>query len=228
MTQLSRRFTGGKQAGFPGPEPQLRNSYAEAMLGPRLIADDLVKLHGRCGHRFAVLVAGVGAGQWRNDTPCSEWDVRTLVHHLLYEQRWVPLLLDGLTIEQVGDRFDGDLMGDDTSAWPGLLASVIEQAHAAVARPGALDQTVHLSYGDAPGQEYVLQLTADLAVHAWDLARATGQDDTLDPGAVALLLPWAEANAALLTASGMFGAPIDTGPNASNDARLLGLLGRAA
>jgi len=62
-----------------------------------------------------------------------------------------------------------------------LLATSIEQAHAAVAQPGALDRTVHLSFGDASGQEYVIQLTADLAIHGWDLARATRQDDTLDP-----------------------------------------------
>ena len=54
-----------------------------------------------------------------------------------------------------------------------------------VAQPGALERTVQLSLGDASGQEYVMQLTADLAVHAWDLARATGQDATLDPGAPA-------------------------------------------
>ncbi len=154
--------------------------------------------------------------------------MRTLVHHLLYEQRWVPPLFEGLTIEQVGDRLEGDLLGKNASVWPGLLASSIEEAHAAVAQPGALDRTVHLSYGDASGQEYVLQLTADLAIHAWDLARATGQDDALDPGAVALLLPWTEANADLLAASGMFGSRIDAGPNAPDDVRLLGLLGRRA
>jgi uncharacterized protein (TIGR03086 family) len=192
------------------------------------MAADLIKLHGRCGHRFAALVAGVGQEQWHDSTPCSEWDVRTLVHHLLYEQRWVPPLFEGLTIEQLGHRFDGDLMGQDASAWPGLLASSIEQAHAAVAQPGALDRTVHLSFGDATGQEYVIQLTADLAIHAWDLARATGQDDTLDPGAVTLLLPWTEANADLLTASGMFGSPINPGPDAPDDVRLLSLLGRRA
>jgi uncharacterized protein (TIGR03086 family) len=192
------------------------------------MADDLLELHDRCGQRFAALVAGVGPGQWHNDTPCSEWDVRTLVHHLLYEQRWVPPLLEGLTIEQVGDRFEGDLLGDDASAWPGLLASSIEEAHAAAAQPGALDRTVHLSFGDATGEEYVMQLTADLAIHAWDLARATGQDDTLDAGAVALLLPWAEANAGLLTASGMFGSRFDAGSGAPDEVRLLGLLGRRA
>jgi uncharacterized protein (TIGR03086 family) len=192
------------------------------------VADDLVGLHGRCGRRFAVLVAGVGPGQWHDGTPCSEWDVRTLVHHLLYEQRWVPPLLAGLTIGQVGGRFEGDLMGEDASAWPGLLASSIEEAHAAVVQPGALDCTVHLSFGDAPGQEYVMQLTVDLAIHAWDLARATGQDDTLDPDAVALLLAWAEANADLVAGSGMFGSRIDAGPDAPDDVRLLGLLGRMA
>jgi uncharacterized protein (TIGR03086 family) len=150
------------------------------------------------------------------------------VHHLLYEQRWVPPLFEGLTIEQVGDRFEGDLMGQDASAWPGLLASSIEQAHTAAAQPGALDRTVHLSFGETSGQEYAIQLTADLAIHAWDLARATGQDDTLDRDAVTLLLPWAQANAGLLTASGMFGSRIDAGPDAPDDVRLLGLLGRRA
>ena len=198
------------------------------MTGPRLIAADLIELHGRCGQRFAALVAGVGPGQWHDGTPCSQWDVRTLVHHLLYEQRWVPPLFEGLTIEQVGDRFEGDLMGEDASAWPGLLASSIELAHAAAAQPGALDRTVHLSFGDASGQEYVIQLTVDLAIHAWDLARATGQDDTLDRSVVTLMLPWAEANADFLTASGMFGSRIDAGPDAPDDVRLLGLLGRRA
>jgi len=87
---------------------------------------------------------------------------------------------------------------------------------------------VHLSFGDASGREYVIQLTADLAIHAWDLARATGQDDTLDRDVVTLLLPWAQANAGLLTASGMFGSRIEVGPDAPDDVRLLGLLGRRA
>jgi uncharacterized protein (TIGR03086 family) len=198
------------------------------MHGPRVMADDLVELHGRSGERFAALVAEVGPRRWHDGTPCSAWDVRTLVHHLLYEQRWVPPLFEGLTIEQVGARFEGDLMGGDAAAWPGLLASSIEQAHAAVARPGALDRDVHLSFGDAAAREYVMELTADLAIHGWDLARATGQDDTLDPGVIALLLPWAEANADFLAGSGMFGSRIDVGPGPPDDVRLLGLLGRRA
>jgi len=192
------------------------------------MADNLVELHGRCGQRFAALVAEVGAQQWHDDTPCSEWDVQALVQHLLYEQLWVPPLFDGLTIEQVGDRFDGDLMGDDASTWPGLVASSAQAAQAAAARPGALERTVHLSFGEFPGEEYLMQLTADLAIHGWDLARATGQDDALEPDVVALLLPWTQANADLLVASGMFGSRINAGPGVPDDVRLLGLLGRKA
>ena len=192
------------------------------------MADDLVEVHGRCGRRFAALVAGVGRGQWHDGTPCSQWDVRTLVHHLLSEQRWVPPMFEGLTIEQVGGRFDGDLMGADASRWPGLVDSSAQAAHAAVAQPGALERTVHLSFGDVSGHEYVMQLTADLAIHAWDLARATGQQDALDPDVVALLLPWTQANAGLLAGSGLFAQPIAVGPEAPDDVHLLGLMGRKA
>ena len=58
------------------------------------------------------------------------------------------------------------------------------------------------------------------------LARATGQDDTVDPHAVAPLFRWTEANAGVLAASGMFGSRIDVGPGAPDDIRLPGLLGR--
>jgi uncharacterized protein (TIGR03086 family) len=189
---------------------------------------DLVELHDRCGKRFADLVAGVGSDQWHDDTPCSEWDVRTLVHHLLYEQRWALPIMEGQSIEAVGDRFEGDLLGEDASKWPGLLTSSIEEAHVGVAQPGSLQRTVHLSFGDASGEEYVTQLTADLAIHGWDLARATGQDDTIDPDAVALLLPWVEANADLLAGSGLFGSVIEAGPHEPPDVRLLRLVGRRA
>jgi uncharacterized protein (TIGR03086 family) len=185
------------------------------------MANDLVGLDGRWGQRFAYLVGGVGVEHWYDDTPCSERDVRTLVHHLLSEQRWVSPLLNGLTIAQVGDRFEGDLMGDDPSQWAGLLALYIEEAHEAVAQPGALAQTVHLSYGDAPADEYVMQLTADLAIHSWDLARATGQDDTLDGDVVALLLPWTEASVDMWAGMGPFRPRIEVDAAASDDVRLL-------
>jgi Mycothiol maleylpyruvate isomerase N-terminal domain len=59
------------------------------------LANDLVELHGRCGRRFAALVEGVGPEHWHDDIPCTRRDVRTLVHHLLSGQRWVPPISKG-------------------------------------------------------------------------------------------------------------------------------------
>lgn len=190
------------------------------------MGNDLVDVHGSCGRHFAGLVAGIGADQWHAATPCTDWDVRALVHHVLYEQLWTPSLFEGMTIAQVGDRFEGDQLRADRQAWAEQLSSSIETAHRAVESEGALERTVHLSFGDVPGEEYAMQLTADLAIHGWDLARATGQDDTIDPGAVGLLLPWALQNVELLAGSGMFGSPADPGPGAPDDARLLAVVGR--
>jgi uncharacterized protein (TIGR03086 family) len=192
------------------------------------MADQLVEVHDRCGKRFAALVDGIRDDQWDDPTPCDEWDVRALVHHLMNEQRWVPPMFDGKTMADVGDALDGDLLGDDQGTWARSYASATDEAHAVIAQSGALDRTVHLSFADVDGREYVTQLVADLAIHAWDLARATGQDDTLDPDAVAIVLPWTEANAGLLAGSGMFGTTIDPGAGAPDDVRLLGLLGRKA
>ena len=56
-------------------------------------------------HNFGRLVHRIAADQWGNDTPCSDWDVRALVNHLVNEALWVKPLLDGMTIAEVGDRF---------------------------------------------------------------------------------------------------------------------------
>ncbi|HEX2117585.1 MAG TPA: maleylpyruvate isomerase N-terminal domain-containing protein, partial [Acidimicrobiales bacterium] len=74
--------------------------------------DDLVALFGRAVEGFGRDVAAVRPDQWRDPTPDDEWDVRALVNHLVIEDLWAPPLLDGLTIAQVGDRFDGDQLGD--------------------------------------------------------------------------------------------------------------------
>ena len=82
-------------------------------------------------------------------TPCEQWDVRTLVNHLVNETSWVPPLMHGSTIAEVGERFDGDLLGSDpVRSWSDASAA----ASAAVAEDGALERTVHLSYGDVAGR----------------------------------------------------------------------------
>ena len=79
---------------------------------------DVREFHRRGLEWFGANVRIIGEDQWRLPTPCTEWDVRALVSHLVYETRWVPPLLEGRTIQEVGDSFEGDLLGDDPKgAW---------------------------------------------------------------------------------------------------------------
>src|SRR5689334_15822622 len=81
--------------------------------------------------------------QWKAPTPCSDWDVRTLVNHVVGELLWVPPLLEGRTIAEVGDRFDGDVLGDDPAA---VATDAARALQAAASEPGAQERTVHLSF----------------------------------------------------------------------------------
>src|SRR2546427_13190602 len=81
---------------------------------------DVVELHNRTVANFAELVTGVGSRQWSAPTPCSDWDVRALVNHVVGEERWTVPLMEGKTIADVGDALDGDLLADD----PARAASV--------------------------------------------------------------------------------------------------------
>ena len=187
--------------------------------------DDLVSLFRTSVERFGERVAGVAASQWGRSTPCAEWDVRALVNHVTGEQLWAPHLVAGETIEQVGDRYDGDVLGEDPVwTWQQAAPPSVE----AFAQPGALDRTVHLSYGDESCREYLTQMLTDTEVHGWDLAQATGQDESLQPAAAELLLAhWSERQA-MVRGSGVFGDAVPADASADAATRLLALLGRRA
>lgn len=165
----------------------------------------------------------IGDDQWRAPTPCTQWDVRDLVNHLVAEQLWAPHLLGGARLEEVGDRFDGDQLGaDPVTTWERSSRA----ARDAFTRPGILDDSVHTTMGEIPGLEYTRQMTIDLAVHAWDLARGIGVNEELDEELVeALYEVWAQ-RADMLVSSGVFAPPVEVAPDADTQARLLGVLGR--
>src|SRR5881392_1448554 len=108
---------------------------------------DLHERFGRAQARFNDLVQQVKPDQWGDPTPCTDWNVRALVNHLVYEARWLPPLMAGKTIAEVGDAYEGDLLGDDPVS---SYEDALRQATAAVQAPGALERTVHLSYDDVP------------------------------------------------------------------------------
>ncbi|CAJ59035.1 hypothetical protein FRAAL0359 [Frankia alni ACN14a] len=118
---------------------------------------------------FDTQVRAVPPGSWAAPTPCGQWDVRALVNHLTVEHLWVPPLLAGLTRGDIGTRFDGDQLGDDPGARWTVTA---RRSRDAWDRPDAWASLPMLSFGPTPADEYAFQLTADLLLHGWDLARA--------------------------------------------------------
>ncbi len=167
----------------------------------------------------------VGADQWSGATPCTEWDVRALVNHVDGELRWIPPLLEGQTIAEVGDRLAGDLLGDDPQrAWAEASRAAMEAA----GQPGALGRMVHLSYGDSEAKDYVSELIADIVVHTWDLARAIKADERLDPELLAFAGAILEPRVEGWRAAGAFAAVVDVPAGADAQTRFLAMVGRSA
>jgi len=184
---------------------------------------DVVELFRRSCQEFDRRVAEVGADQWSQGTPCTEWDVRTLVNHVAVEDLWVPPLLDGATVEDVGDRFDGDQLGGDPK---GSWRAARDAAVAAVDGLPSVDSTVHLSFGDFPASFYISQLIFDHVVHAWDLATAIGADTRLGPELVDFSVDEFAAQEDSYRASGSIAERPDVPTGADPQTRLLAMFGR--
>jgi uncharacterized protein (TIGR03086 family) len=167
--------------------------------------------------------AGLDARSWGRATPCEDWDVRQLLQHIVEELRWIPPLLDGATVAEVGDRLTGDLLGDDPA---GAAVAAVRDA---VAAAGVVDpeRAVHLSRGDQPARTYLAEVGLDVLVHTWDLARATGQPDPgPDELAVAASEGFAADDEAMWREYGALAAAVTPSADASAMERLVARLGR--
>jgi uncharacterized protein (TIGR03086 family) len=184
-----------------------------------------LELHSQAAHQLGKVVAELRDDQWALPTPCEAWDVRALVSHVVGEARWTPPLLAGLTIENVGDSLDGDLLGaDPIAAWNVACASATEAAAAA----GVTERVVHLSFGDTPAEEYLRQLTADYLVHSWDLAIAIGVDTHLDADLVAAVAGWFADMEPHYRAAGIIGPRPAVERDLDPQEQLLAMFGRDA
>jgi uncharacterized protein (TIGR03086 family) len=146
----------------------------------------LDRTYRRSAEYWKATVQGA-SGDWSALTPCTDWDVRTLVNHVVGEDRWTKPLVEGKTIAEVGDAFGGDLLGEDPKS---AAMAAADEALTAVAERLPAGGKVHLSYGEEDIEEYIRQLVAEHLVHGWDLAVATGQQRTLDPELVAEVAAW--------------------------------------
>ncbi len=171
------------------------------------------------GH-FGSLVEGVpDEATWNRAAPPAGWTARDVVWHLL---EWFPPFLHqgtGIALPP-GPSVDADPVG----AWRTFSAAL----QALLDDPTAQDQPFsHPRAGSMPLPQAVAQFfTADVFLHSWDLARATGQDEALDPERCAAMLagmePWDE----ILRASGQYGPRVEVPDDADPQTRLLAFIGR--
>jgi uncharacterized protein (TIGR03086 family) len=172
---------------------------------------------------FARVLAEVPDDAWQAPTPNPGWSVYDLVNHVVGGNRRYLMLLAGAPTERVESIRALDHLGEDpATAFDDTAAAVL----AAFREPGALRRTVHHRLGDRSGADLLAMRVIEHALHGWDLARAIGVDDGIDPDVVDVLLSVLNTDPTLLARSGY--PPHDPSPAVDPQRRLLVLTGREA
>jgi uncharacterized protein (TIGR03086 family) len=175
--------------------------------------------HRRVAGAFTATVAGTSPTAWDNPAPPEGWVARDVVRHLV---EWFPAFLQGaagITLP-AGPSVDDDPVGawrNQTDAVQALLDDP-----AAAEREHDLPHIGTMSLGQAVDMIY----TSDVFLHRWDLARATGQDETLDPDKCASMLEGMLPMDEALRQSGQYGPRVDVPADADAQTRLLAFTGR--
>jgi uncharacterized protein (TIGR03086 family) len=179
----------------------------------------------RAGDGFASLVRRVGGDQWASSTPCERWNVRDLVGHVAAGSRMTAALAAGANRDEAITILGLDHLGDDpVTAIDAALAAQLE----AFWNLEHGDPIFQHPAGDMSAAQVLRFRLADLLVHQWDLARATGADDSLDTDLVREVWDDVSPMIPMMAASGVFGS----GPSgtvteeAALQHRLLDAMGR--
>jgi uncharacterized protein (TIGR03086 family) len=168
------------------------------------VDDGIAELHLAVCRRFGEAVASAD-GKWDRRTPCDEWDARGVLEHVIGFHD--VLLLRPLELKPDRPRNDPQVR------WRLTYDSLTEAIESG--RATQLD-----------AYQLMPSLTRDVLVHTWDLARAVGAGDRLDPGWCQLFYAGLPMDPQLLAAPGMFSAPIAVNDEIDAQARLLARLGR--
>jgi uncharacterized protein (TIGR03086 family) len=184
--------------------------------------------HDASAGRVIELVGRVRPEQRSNPTPCSSWNVETLVGHLIATMEGYCALLRGAPAAQLLSLLERQSEAGRTDPVMACKAAA-QSVCAAFAEPGALERIVHHPIGDIPGSRLLAMRTTDNVVHSWDLATAIGEDPRLDERLVEVvyeyLAPRAQSGA--MYATGLFSPPTKPLPEgATRQEQLLHLVGR--
>lgn len=127
------------------------------------------------------VLANVSADQLDLPTPCANWKVADLIDHLVGGQHWARSAVQGAEMTETGE---GSAQGD----YNAIFAAAAQANLDAFNEDGALGRTVNPGFGDMPAAALMGLSTTDTFTHAWDLAKATGQDTNLDADLATQLL----------------------------------------
>jgi hypothetical protein len=139
-----------------------------------------------------------------------------------YDEAFVPDMLAGRTVEEVDDKYGGDLLGGDPLA---AYDALNDAATVAVNRAIDPDDIAHLSYGDFPVPVYLQHISVYRAFQAWSIAKLIGLDFHLRPELVEALWEQIAPQAEDWRAMGVFGPAIDVPADSDRETRLLALTG---
>ncbi|NIH86788.1 TIGR03086 family metal-binding protein [Amycolatopsis granulosa] len=185
---------------------------------------DLRSMLDRAAREFTRLLRAVEPGQLGNRTPCTEYDVRALLNHLLH---WGPWLAAALRREPapaaVGGERDADLTRGD---WLGDLCTLVDDLVDACGRPGALAGTTKFGSAEMPARMIAEMVLTEWVVHGWDLARATGQSPVVDADVAEALFTSAQGLADQAREMKVFGPAVPCPADAPVLDRVLALTGR--
>ncbi|GAA5141379.1 maleylpyruvate isomerase family mycothiol-dependent enzyme [Nocardioides marinquilinus] len=181
------------------------------------LSDAPADLHRAIAAGFTARVEG--AADWDAPAPVAGWTARDVVRHLV---EWFPPFLQGGADIRLlaGPSVDDDPVG----AW----RSQTDAVQTLLDDPSSSRRVLSNPHiGVLPLPEAVTRFyTVDVLMHTWDLARATGQDETLDPDLCAELLAGMEPMDDVLRASGQYGSRVDVPADADPQTRLIAFIGR--
>jgi uncharacterized protein (TIGR03086 family) len=185
---------------------------------------DLTTMQRACGSTDRIL-EGVTAEHYGLATPCVDWNTRALLNHVVGTLALGAGLLSDSepTVRMAPGRLpDADLVGDD----PLEVYRVGVDGLLAAAGGDALTRSHATPLGDMPGSVLGGFTTLDIAVHGWDLAKATGQPAELDDDLADEVLAFALQTITDTTRASRIGPEVTVGPEASATDRLVAFLGR--
>ncbi|TDQ50752.1 TIGR03086 family metal-binding protein [Actinorugispora endophytica] len=166
---------------------------------------------------FTRRVEAVAPDGWDAPSPCAGWSARDVLRHVIESHTAMPGYA-GLSVALAGSVED-----DPRAAW----AEARDAMRKLLGDPALASREYEGHFGRTSLQATVDRfLGFDLLVHAWDIARATGQDETLPAAEVARVRADALALGDSLRMEGVCGPEVPVPDGASEQDRLLALLGR--